>query len=96
MGHNADLGSEDRLCWMTVGTVYLFKPSHYRSPDFFKAIRLGYLIGLEQLAIDAEDADEKLVDDRDRAKVAWSCTYTLHDINNGVLTSLVASRLLLS
>lgn len=42
-----------------------------------KAVRLGYLLGLEQLGMQAEDVDEKLVENRDRGKVAWMCEHTL-------------------
>ncbi|EXJ71694.1 uncharacterized protein A1O5_05502 [Cladophialophora psammophila CBS 110553] len=56
MGHSTGLGFEDRMCWMTVGT----------------AVRLGYLLGLEQLVMQPDDIEEKFVDDRGRGKIVWA------------------------
>ncbi|KAL3463136.1 hypothetical protein BJX64DRAFT_257665 [Aspergillus heterothallicus] len=61
MGHGRGLGFEDRMSWMTVGT----------------AVRLGYLLGLEKLGMQADEMDEKLAHDFDRGKVAWSYCFTL-------------------
>lgn len=62
MGYSAGLRSEDRMCWMTVGT----------------AVRLGYLLGLEQLVMLVDDVDEKaMVDDKSRGKVVWSYCFLL-------------------
>ncbi|KAJ9610625.1 hypothetical protein H2200_005402 [Cladophialophora chaetospira] len=57
MGHSTGLGFEDRMCWMTVGT----------------AVRLGYLLGLEQLVMQPDDMEDKFVDDPGRGKIVWSC-----------------------
>ncbi|KIW95037.1 uncharacterized protein Z519_03618 [Cladophialophora bantiana CBS 173.52] len=61
MGHSTGLGFEDRMCWMTVGT----------------AVRLGYLLGLEQLVMQPDDIEEKFVDDRGRGKIVWAYCYCL-------------------
>jgi hypothetical protein len=41
-----------------------------------KAVRLGYLLGLEQLVMQQDDIEDKFVDDRGRGKIIWSCTPT--------------------
>lgn len=62
VGHSKGLRCEDRMCWMTVGT----------------AVRLGYLLGLEQLFMQADDTDEdSMVSDRARGKVVWSHCFLL-------------------
>jgi len=61
MGHTTGLGFEDRMCWMTVGT----------------AVRLGYLLGLEQLVMQPDDIEERFVDDRGRGKIVWSYCFLL-------------------
>lgn len=66
---------EDRMCWMTVGTVSqlpLVKTS-IDADTSHKAVRLGYLLGLEQLVMQPDDMEEKSVEDRGRGKVVWSC-----------------------
>lgn len=61
MGHSTGLRFEDRMCWMTVGT----------------AVRLGYLLGLEQLVMQPDDVEEKFSDDRARGKIVWSYCFCL-------------------
>jgi hypothetical protein len=79
MGHATGLGFEDRMSWMTVGTVRLTSLCGFQTILILviQAVRLGYLLGLERLGMQAEDVDEKLVHDRDRGKVVWSCEKTL-------------------
>ncbi|KIW77639.1 hypothetical protein Z517_07471 [Fonsecaea pedrosoi CBS 271.37] len=76
MGHSKGLGFEDRMCWMTVGTVSQGTPSS-RFPilasSLIKAVRLGYLRGLEQLVMQPDDIEEKFADDRGRGKIVWTC-----------------------
>lgn len=38
-----------------------------------EAVRLGYLLGLEQLVMQPDDIEERFVDDRGRGKIVWSC-----------------------
>ncbi|KAK6386190.1 hypothetical protein LTS17_001765 [Exophiala oligosperma] len=61
MGHSTGLRFEDRMCWMTVGT----------------AVRLGYLLGLEQLVMQPDDIEEKNFEDRARGKIVWSYCFLL-------------------
>lgn len=42
-----------------------------------KAVRLGYLLGLEQLVMQPDDIEEKCFEDRARGKIVWSCELTL-------------------
>ncbi|KAL1412259.1 hypothetical protein Q8F55_000002 [Vanrija albida] len=61
MGQRSGLQHEDRMCWMTLGI----------------AIRLGYLLGLDQLAILNEDDDDMPAISRERGSVAWRYCYCL-------------------
>ncbi|KAI1616029.1 hypothetical protein EDD36DRAFT_483846 [Exophiala viscosa] len=61
MGNGTNQVFEDRMCWMTVGT----------------AVRLGYLLGLEQLSMHPDDMEEKSVDDPARGKVVWAYCFCL-------------------
>lgn len=62
------------MCWMAVGTVS--KPFLGACTGVYtqsQAVRLGYMMGLEQLVMQPDDIEERSVDDRARGKVVWSC-----------------------
>ena len=42
---------------------------------FAEAVRLGYLLGLEQLSMHPDDMEEGSVDDPARGKVVWACEW---------------------
>lgn len=42
-----------------------------------QAVRLGYLLGLEQLVMQPDDIEEKNFEDRARGKIVWSCELPL-------------------
>lgn len=88
MGHGTGLGDEDRMSWMTVGTVSWYVTSVCIELTFAQAVRLGYLLGLEKLGMQAEDLEEKLAHDRDRGKVAWSCKSSTQPGMANILTVL--------
>lgn len=89
MGHSTGMRFEDRMCWMTVGTVsrlFLARIS-IDTDTFHKAVRLGYLLGLEQLVMQPDDIEEKSFEDRGRGKVVWSCKAVLRSSLNEIMRS---------
>ena len=73
------------MCWMTVGTVSERPfPTSIGTYSPSQAVRLGYMMGLEQLVMQPDDMEERFVDDRARGKVVWSCKPTIRGAD-GVL-----------